>query len=223
MRPHVGGMSQPIRIDFVSDIACPWCVIGLFSLEQALERLGDAVQVDLHFRAFELNPAMPAEGEDAIEHLTRKYGISTEQAHANGKAIRERGAELGFEFDIAGRSRIRNTFDAHRLLYWAGKEGATQQLALKHALLRAYFSDGEDVSDTDVLGRIAGSAGLDADIAREVLASEKFAEEVRAEMARYRQLGISAVPSVIFNGRHLIQGGQPVEAFEQALRQHTGA
>lgn len=211
-------MSQPVRIDFVSDIACPWCVIGLLALEKAIERVGDALQVDLRFRAFELNPAMPVEGEDAIEHLTRKYGITAEQARANGEAIRLRGAELGFEFDIAGRSRIRNTFDAHRLLYWAGKQGAGQQLALKHGLLRAYFSDAQDVSDTDVLARLAGSAGLDADMAREILGSGKFADDVRAEMAHYRELGISAVPSVIFNGRHLVQGGQPVESFEQALR-----
>lgn len=216
-------MSQTVRIDFVSDVSCPWCAIGLLALEQALERVGEDMQVDLHFRAFELNPAMPAEGEDAIEHLTAKYGITPAQARANGEAIRQRGAELGFDFDMAGRRRIHNTFDAHRLLFHAGTQGPEIQRALKHALLRAYFSDGEDVSDASVLARLAISAGLDADVAREILAGDRHAAEVRAEQAHYRALGISAVPSVIFNDRHLIQGGQPVEAFEQALRQLAGA
>lgn len=216
-------MTKPIRIDFVSDVSCPWCAIGLLALEQAMQRVGDAVAVDLHFRAFELNPAMPPEGQDAIEHLTGKYGITAEQARANGEAIRERGAALGFAFDMDARRRVYNTFEAHRLLYWAGTVGAERQRALKHALLRAYFSDGEDVSDHDVLARLATSAGLDGDAAREILSDDRYAEDVRAEERLYADNGITAVPSVILNDRHLIQGGQPVELFEQALRQLAAA
>lgn len=216
-------MTKPIRIDFVSDVSCPWCAIGLLALEQAMQRVGDAVAVDLHFRAFELNPAMPPEGQDAVEHLTGKYGISAEQARANGEAIRERGAELGFAFDMDARRRVYNTFDAHRLLYWAGTEGAERQRALKHVLLRAYFSEGEDVSDRDVLARLAASAGLDGDTARDILAGDRYAKDVRAEERLYADDGITAVPSVILDDRHLIQGGQPVELFEQALRQLAAA
>lgn len=216
-------MPTPIRIDFVSDVSCPWCAIGLLALEQAIQRVGDAVTVDLHFRAFELNPAMPPGGQDAIEHLTAKYGISAEQARANGEVIRERGAALGFAFDMDARRRVYNTFDAHRLLFWAGTVDAQRQRALKHALLRAYFSDGEDVSDHDVLARLAASAGLDGDTARPILAGDRYAADVRAEQRRYTENGISAVPSVILNDRHLIQGGQPVELFEQALRQLAAA
>ena len=211
--------SAPIRIDFVSDVSCPWCAIGLQALEQAIARVGDDASVELHFQPFELNPALAAEGEDAIEHLTAKYGMSEQQARDNGEAIRVRGAELGFTFDMERRRHVWNTFDAHRLLHWAELESLEKQRALKHALLRAYFTDGENVSDRDVLVRLAASAGLDGDRARQVLASDEFAEAVREREGHYTGSGITAVPSVIFNDRHLVQGGQPVDVFERALRQ----
>ncbi|KAF1716933.1 disulfide bond formation protein DsbA [Pseudoxanthomonas yeongjuensis] len=215
-------MSVPIKIDFVSDVACPWCAVGLKSLEEAMSRVGEELQVELHFQPFELNPQMPAEGEDAVEHLTRKYGISAEQAAQNGEAIRARGAALGFEFRMDRRRHVYNTFDAHRLLHWAGLEGQERQLALKHALLRAYFTEGEDVSSADTLAQLAAEAGLDGTRARQILATDEFAEAVRQQESFYASQGITAVPSVIFNDRHLIQGGQPVELFEQALRQLAG-
>lgn len=216
-------MSQPIKIDFVSDVVCPWCAVGLSALEQAIARVGDELQVELHFQPFELNPQMTAEGEDVTEHLMRKYGISEAQVAQNGEAIRTRGEALGFTFDMARRRRIHNTFDAHRLLHWAGEQSAAQQRALKHALLRAYFTEGEDVSSPEVLAKLAEEVGLDGARARAILASDEYADAVRAQEAFYRQQGIQAVPSVIFNDRHLVQGGQPVELFEQALRQLSGA
>lgn len=212
-------MNQAIKIDFVSDVVCPWCAIGLQALEQAIARVGDEVQVELHFQPFELNPQIAAEGEDVTEHLTRKYGMTEAQARENGEAIRQRGEALGFRFDMDRRRRIVNTFDAHRLLHWAEVEGLDQQRALKHALLQAYFSDGRDVSSHEVLLEIVASAGLDASRAQAILASDEFADAVRAQESFYQQQGIRAVPSVIFNDRHLIQGGQPVETFERALRQ----
>jgi predicted DsbA family dithiol-disulfide isomerase len=215
-------MSVPIKIDFVSDVACPWCAVGLKSLEEAMSRVGEELQVELHFQPFELNPRMPAEGEDAVGHLTRKYGISAEQAAQKGEAIRARGAALGFEFRMDRRRHVYNTFDAHRLLHWAGLEGQERQLALKHALLRAYFTEGEDVSSADTLAQLAAEAGLDGTRARQILATDEFAEAVRQQESFYASQGNTAVPSVIFNDRHLIQGGQPVELFEQALRQLAG-
>lgn len=215
-------MTVPVKIDFVSDVACPWCAVGLKSLEAAMARIGGDLQVELHFQPFELNPRLPAEGEDAVEHLTRKYGISAEQAAQNGEAIRARGADLGFEFRMDRRHRIYNTFDAHRLLHWAGLEGPQRQRALKLALLRAYFTEGEDVSSADMLERLAVEAGLDGARARQILATGEFAEAVRQQENFYTAQGITAVPSVIFNDRHLIQGGQPVEVFEQVLRQLSG-
>lgn len=212
-------MSHAIKIDFVSDVVCPWCAIGLQALEQAIARVGDEVQVELHFQPFELNPQMAAEGEDVTEHLTQKYGMSEAQARENGEAIRQRGEALGFRFDMDRRRRIVNTFDAHRLLHWAEVEGLDQQRALKHALLQAYFSEGRDVSSHEVLAEVVASVGLDVARARAILSSDEYADAVRAQEAFYQQQGIRAVPSVVFNDRHLIQGGQPVETFERALRQ----
>lgn len=208
-----------MKIDFVSDVSCPWCAIGLNALERALERLDGQVQPELHFQPFELNPQMPREGEEIVEHLTHKYGISAEQVQRNSEAIRQRGATVGFTFGVGMRKRVYNTFDAHRLLHWAGLEGSERQRALKHALLRAYFTDGEDPSDHAVLARVAGTVGLDAERTQAILASDEFAAETRKREHFYLGLGIHAVPAVVIDDRHLIQGGQPVEVFEQALRQ----
>lgn len=213
--------SVPLKIDFVSDVSCPWCAIGLKSLEQAIARIGDGLNVELHFQPFELNPQMPAEGQDAAEHLTQKYGSTPEQLAANREAIRVRGAALGFTFNP--RDRVYNTFDAHRLLHWAGLEGRSIERALKHALLRAYFTDGDDVSSHANLVRIASDAGLDAGRAREILESGEYAEDVRLQEQKYLASGIHSVPAVIINDRHLISGGQPVEVFEKALRQIASA
>ena len=212
-------MATPIDIDFVSDIACPWCAVGLASLQQALKNSADAVQATLHFQPFELNPDMPPGGEDVNEHLARKYGGTPEQFEANRAAIRQRGAAVGFEFNPAGRGRIYNTFNAHRLLHWAGQQGDDQQLALKRALLEAYHGRSEAVEQDDVLLAAVKKAGLDEARAQEILASDEFAAEVRAAERHYQQAGISSVPAVIINDRHLISGGQPPEVFEQALRQ----
>ena len=217
-------MTTHLKIDFVSDVSCPWCVIGLRALDEALERVKDDVQAELHFQPFELNPGMPAEGQEITEHITQKYGITPEQANANRGNIRQRGAQLGFKFSTAsepggGRHRIYNTFDAHRLLHWAGLEGGGRQKALKEALFKAYFTDGQSPGSHEVLARVAGEAGLDADRAREVLASGAYADEVRERAQFYLHQGIHSVPAVIINDRHLISGGQPPEVFEQALRQ----
>ena len=208
-----------MKIDFVSDVACPWCAIGLASLQQALKNSADAVQATLHFQPFELNPDMPPGGEDVNEHLARKYGGTPEQFEANRAAIRERGAAVGFTFNPAGRGRIYNTFNAHRLLHWAGQQGDDQQLALKRALLEAYHGRSEAVEQDDVLLAAVKKAGLDEARAREILASDEFAADVLAAERHYQQAGISSVPAVIINDRHLISGGQPPEVFEQALRQ----
>lgn len=204
-----------MRIDFVSDVACPWCAVGLNSLERALERVGDTVPVELHFQPFELNPDMAAEGADASDYLRRKYGLSAEQLERNRANIRARGESVGFRF--GERAHVWNTFDAHRLLYWAGLEG--RQRELKHALLQAYHGEGRNPGARDVLVELAAAVGLDATRAGEVFDSGAYADEVRAEEHRWQQLGISSVPSIVIDGRHLIQGGQPPEVFEQALRQ----
>ena len=207
----------PVRIDFVSDVSCPWCVIGLKSLEQALDKLHDTVQADIHFQPFELNANMAPEGEDVGEHIARKYGSTPEQMAQSREAIRARGEQLGFTFAMDKRGRIYNTFDAHRLLHWAGLQG--HQKELKMALFDAYFTQGKDPSSHAVLLQVAGDVGLDTAKAATVLASDAYADEVRAQERFYQQNGINSVPAVIINERHLISGGQPPEVFEQALRQ----
>jgi predicted DsbA family dithiol-disulfide isomerase len=208
-----------MRIDFVSDVACPWCAIGFSALERALERVGaDIGDVEIHMQPFELNPAMPPEGANAQEYMTTKYGLTPEQLAVNRARIVERGAAEGFEF--GERTHVWNTFDAHRLLFWAGAEGpAGSQRALKHELLRAYHGEGRNPGAHDVLLELAGKVGLDVQRAKEVLERGEFADEVRQAEAFWQQLGIHSVPAVIINRKHLISGGQPSGLFEQALRE----
>ena len=208
-----------MKIHFVSDVACPWCAVGLSSLEIALERLGGDVPVELHFEPFELNPAMPPEGEDTIEHLSRKYGLPPAQLAKNRENLRQRGEAVGFTF--GERPRIWNTFDAHRLLHWAGLEG--RQHELKRALLAAYHTRAENPSDPEVLLRLVEEAGLDVRRARRILESDEFAAEVRERERHWQALGIHSVPAVVIDDRHLVSGGQPPEVFEQALRQVAAA
>ena len=216
-------MGQPMRIDFVSDVVCPWCVIGLKGLEQALDAIGDEVEADIHFHPFELNPDMPPEGEGLADHVRRKYGASPEQSAANRSTIVDRAAEVGFDIAVRPDGRIYNTFDAHRLLHWAGEQGAGKQgvgpqHALKMALFSAYFTDGSDVSLPAALLDAVTVAGLDRDAAAEMLESDAFADTVRAEENYWRREGIQAVPTVIINGKYMISGGHPAAAIEKALR-----
>src|SRR2546422_8689804 len=221
-------MTTSLKIDFVSDVSCPWCVIGLKSLDQALANVAGDISAELHFQPFELNPQMGPQGQEITEHITQKYGITPEQAHANRENIRARGAQLGFKFSMAdepggGRSRIYNTFDAHRLLHWAELQGVGKQKALKEALFKAYFTDGQSPGSHEVLARVAGEVGLDAARAREILASGDYADEAREREQFYLSQGIHSVPAAIINGPHLISGGLPAEVFEQALRQIAAA
>jgi predicted DsbA family dithiol-disulfide isomerase len=207
-----------MRIDFVSDVACPWCAIGFSALERALERIGRDIAVDVHVQPFELNPKMAPEGADAKQYLKDKYGMSDEQLAEGQARLAERGAAEGFAF--GARSSVWNTFDAHRLLHWAGVEGAPgAQRALKAALLRAYHTEGRNPGAADVLLDLAEQVGLAQERAREVLTSGAFAAEVRAAERFWQEVGIHSVPAVIIDRKHLISGGQPSPVFEQALRQ----
>lgn len=209
-------MPPSFKIDVVSDVSCPWCVIGIKGLEAALERMGASVEGGLQLYPFELNPDMGPEGQNLGEHIAQKYGSTPQQSEANRAMIRERAAEFGFTMAMSGESRIYNTFDAHRLLHWARAEG--KQETLKLALFEAYFTRQRNVSDHDVLLDVAGSVGLDTRRAREILESDTFAAAVREEEDLWRQRGINSVPAIIVNERYLISGGQPVEVFEQMLQ-----
>ncbi|WP_066646544.1 MULTISPECIES: DsbA family oxidoreductase [Sphingomonas] len=207
---------KPMKIDFVSDVVCPWCIIGLRALEQAIEAASDVVAPTITFHPFELNPAMPPEGQNIVEHVAEKYGATPEQSAKNRAGIQARASELGFAMTGTADSRIYNTFDAHRLLHWAQSFGL--QAALKNRLFAVYFSEGGNVSDAEVLVRAAADVGLDAVEARAVLAEGRYAEEVRAEERHWHAQGINAVPAIVINDRYAIMGGQPPQAFERALR-----
>ncbi|WP_438299670.1 DsbA family oxidoreductase [Pseudomonas sp. NMS19W] len=210
-------MSSALKIDFVSDVSCPWCVVGLYGLLRALEILRDEVQAEIRFQPFELNPKMGAEGQNIGEHIQEKYGSTPEQSQKNREVIRARGDDVGFAFRTDSNSRIYNTFDAHRLLHWAGEEGL--QLPLKEALFKAYFTDGGNPSDHSQLAQIAERVGLDRQRAEAILASDEFASDVRKEEQLWLSRGVSSVPTVVFNGQYAVTGGQPVDTFVGTIRQ----
>lgn len=213
-------MTKKVKIDFVSDIACPWCAVGLGALEQAIKNVGDDVQVEVHFQPFELNPKMPVGGQDVIEHLVEKYGIGPKQVKENQEQIRKRAAEVGFAFHPEGRKRVYNTFDCHRLLHWAEVEYGNQaQHRLKRELLGTYFTLAVNLDDQHNVLDAVERAGLDRSRAAAVLASDTFTAEVRERQKFYMDAGIYSVPAVILNDRLLVQGAQPVEQFEGAIRQ----
>ncbi|WP_043606138.1 DsbA family oxidoreductase [Novosphingobium sp. Rr 2-17] len=209
-------MTQKLKIDFVSDVACPWCAIGLGGLEAALGNLESVIEAEITFHPFELNPGMAPRGENALEHIASKYGISFDQVRENRARIRDRAAEVGFTMNTSDASRAYNTFDAHRLIAWAGEKG--RQLAMKQQLFALFFTHQLDPGDPDALAAAAEAAGLDASDAREVLASDQYAEQVRSEETLWRERGVSSVPAVVIGGRYLISGGQPPEEYERQLR-----
>lgn len=226
-------MTKTLHIDFVSDVVCPWCVVGLGGLETALQTLeGEGIEANIHFQPFELNPQMAAEGENVVEHIGRKYGSTPAQSAANRAMITDRAAEAwsgvsgaAFEMRMSDDSRIWNTFDAHRLLHWAGAEAADGgpglaggQAALKFALFQIHFTEGKALPDFEVLAEAAERAGLDRAAALEVLTSGRYAAEVRAAEDLWRARGINSVPAIVVEGKYLISGGQPAAVFEEALR-----
>jgi predicted DsbA family dithiol-disulfide isomerase len=209
-----------IKIDYVSDVACPWCAVGLGNLNKAMAQLKDQLNFEVHFRPFELNPNMPLGGQDAIEHLTEKYGLSVEQVKANQSNIRAKAMEAGFVFHPEGRKRVYNTFNAHRLLYWAAKEhGPDKQAALKKEFLNTYFCLAVNLDDKKNIIDAVKRAGLDPERAKNILDTDEFSKEVREEESTYINAGINSVPAIILNDQYLVQGAQPPESFVNVFEQ----
>jgi len=205
-----------LKIDIVSDVSCPWCIIGYQALNQALSNLAPDIQADITWKPFELNPQMLKEGQEITEHITQKYGITVEQSEQNRAAIRDRGLSVGYEFGHRGGGRIYNTFDAHRLLHWAHEQG--KQTELKLALFDLYFQQSGNPSDHQQLLNVVESIGLDVAQAKQILGSDKYTSDVRKQQQFYQAAGVNSVPAVIVNDKHLISGGQPTEVFEQTLK-----
>lgn len=208
---------KPLRIDIVSDVVCPWCVVGYKQLAQALEQTDTPYEI--HWHPFELNSNMPSTGQNMREHITEKYGSSKEESDASRARITDSGAEVGFEFNFNDELRMHNTFNLHQLLHWADQQQPSVAHDLKQALFTAHFTDGRNLSDKTVLADIAAEVGLDRSEALAVLEDQRFAKEVRAEERHWQQQGIQSVPAIIFNERYLVSGAQGVDNYVGILEQ----
>ncbi len=213
---------KTVRIDFVSDIACPWCAIGLASLQKAIDQVGSEVKTEISFKPYELNPQMPVGGRDVFEYLTEKYGRTLAEVQASQENIYRRAADVGFAFHPEGRKRVYNTFNAHRLLHWAKEEhGAEAQLRLKKELFHTYFTLAINFDDQQNILDAVARAELPTKRAQEILNSDEFSQAVRDQEQKYMQLGINSVPAIIFNNQYLVQGGQAPEVFAKALLEYS--
>lgn len=210
-------MQNTISIDIVSDVSCPWCIIGYRALSLALDQLDAHDQMTISWLPFELNPDMPPEGQNRNDYIRQKYGLTPEQGKANRDNLINRGAELGYSFNFPDNGRVYNTFNAHRLIHWAKEHGL--QTPLKLALFDLFFQQQGNPSDEVDLLRCVEKVGLDVEQAKEVLRSERYQVEVREALSFAKNNGISSVPAFILNNKYLVSGGQPVDVFVQALEQ----
>lgn len=207
--------NTPLRIDIVSDVVCPWCVVGYRQLATALEQTN--TEHEIHWHPFELNPNMPAEGQNLREHITEKYGSSPQASDESRLRITEAGRDVGFEFNFNDDTHMHNTFNVHQLLHWANGQGRMHDV--KQALFAAHFTHNRDISDTEVLADIAAEVGLNRSEALAVLDEQRFAKEVRDAEQHWQQQGVQSVPAIIFNERHLVSGAQGVESYKNILQQ----
>jgi len=213
-------MDKPhLDIKFVSDVTCPWCAIGLASLDQAIAKVSSEADITVRPEPFELNPDMGPGGDNVVAYLGRKYGRTPEQVAEVQDRIRGRGADVGFEF--GKREHVWNTFAAHRVLHWAAAHG--KGIELKRALLRAYHGEGRNPGSPDVLAELAAEVGLDGARAREIAEGDEYANEVRQRERHWIEMGVNGVPFVVVNDRYAIEGGQPPEVFEEAMRRVLAA
>lgn len=213
-----------LRVDVVSDVVCPWCVIGFTTFAQVVAEFADRVRVEIHWQPFELNPDMPAEGQDVGEHIRQKYGASPEQSRGARERIVARAAAVGFPLRYADGMRLYNTFAAHQLMAWAEAQGdGDAATGLMVALFQAYFVRHENVACPEVLARVAGDAGFDAAEAAAVLADGRYAAAVRAEENLWRERGVQAVPALVFDQRAVLTGAQEAALYARILRRAAEA
>lgn len=208
-------MSDKVKIDIVSDVVCPWCTIGYKRLEKAVIDMGIQDRVEIEWHPFELNPNMPAEGQNVQEHIGEKYGATIAQQKESQQQMTAAGAELGFTFDYFDDMRMANTFDAHMLLEYAKAFG--KQTELKMRLTKAFFSERKDVSKRAVLKEALQDVGLDAEEALATLTNNKIREEVRSKQEHWKTLGVNSVPTIVFNSKSAVTGAQPVDVFKRIL------
>ena len=208
-------MTKTLRIDIISDVMCPWCIVGYRQLSAALEATGTAHEI--HWHPFELNPDMPPEGQNLREHIMQKYGSSLEESEQSRQHLKTLGSDLGIDFQFSDGSRMHNTFNTHQLLHWANTQERMHDL--KQALFIAHFTNARDLSDNAVLADIAGEIGLDRTEALAVLDDQRYASQIRQEEIFWTKQGIRGVPAVVFDRQHLVTGAQGVDNFTSILKQ----
>jgi len=208
-------MKDKIKIDIVSDVVCPWCIIGYKRLEKAISEMGIQDKVDIEWQPFELNPQMPIEGQNVQEHITEKYGSGIEDQKRSEERMTLFGAELGFKFDYFDEMKMVNTRHAHILLEYAKENGKQTELNMR--LVAAFFSERKDISDRDVLKKELQSVGLNADEALARLDSDDERYKVQTEETYWQSLGVSSVPTVVFNKKSGLTGAQPVDVYKEVL------
>lgn len=208
-------MTKTLRIDIISDVMCPWCIVGYRQLSAALEATGTAHEI--HWHPFELNPDMPQEGQNLREHIMQKYGSSLEESEQSRQHLKTLGSDLGIDFQFSDGSRMHNTFNTHQLLHWANTQERMHDL--KQALFIAHFTNARDLSDNAVLADIAGEIGLDRTEALAVLDDQRYASQIRQEENFWTKQGIRGVPAVVFDRQHLVTGAQGVDNFTSILKQ----
>lgn len=213
---RISNIPISIRVDLVSDIVCPWCIIGYKQFEAAQTELGDSIRIDLHFHPFELNPNMSSDGENLRAHLAAKYGTTPEGSVAARKRLTDLGAEHGFKFDYHDHMKMYNTFKAHQVLHFARSHMKETELKLR--LFSAYFGERKDINDTNVLVAEAETVGLDDEAVRKHIQNSTFADAVRQEEQTWQSNGVSAVPAFIFNQQYLVSGAHPKETFMEILQ-----
>lgn len=209
----------PLRIDIVSDVVCPWCIVGYKQVEKALTQIAGDIAAEIWWHPFELNPNMPPEGENTAEHIARKYGSTPQQGAANRQRLKDVGDSVGFAFNYTQGMRIYNTFKAHKLLsITANERGWRAQTALKLALFEAYFHDHRDISDETVLLDIAAAQGLDQAASAAWIADDALTQAVRAEQRQWTDHNITGVPAIIFDQKFMVPGAQSAETFADVIR-----
>jgi len=210
-------MEDKIKIDIVSDVVCPWCIIGYKRLEKAIIELGIQDKIEIEWQPFELNPNMPKEGQNLREHISEKYGSNEQQQKESQKTMTEAGAALDFTFNYSEDTRMVNTFEAHILLDYAQEFG--KQTELKLQLIKSFFTDQKDVSDRAVLKEALLEVGLNADKALALLDKPAVIQDVRNKQQYWKEMGVNSVPTVVFNRKSAVTGAQPVETFKEILTQ----
>jgi predicted DsbA family dithiol-disulfide isomerase len=208
-------MIEKMKIDIVSDVVCPWCIIGYKRLEIAILELGIQDQVEIEWQPFELNPHMPKEGQNVQEHIMEKYGSTLIQQQESQEYMAKMGAEVDFTFNYFEDMRMANTLDAHILLEFAEKFG--KQTELKIHLMTAFFSNRKDVSDRTVLKQALTDVGLNANEGMALLDNDEARKEVKSKEAYWQSLGVKSVPTIVFNRKSAVTGAQPVDVLKQVL------